>query len=223
LKSLRHFDARNMRALIWLIVIALAALGRLLHIDLLTVLAEPLALVLLCWVAPPALRLATACIAVGMLAILLIGGIGWALQTLPVFIALWIGWLFARSLMAPHTPLIARAMAAIDGREMLADPAATAYARGVTRLWAGAMIAFALFAALCVAHVHGAFPLNLPSPQFCAVALPAVSAFLFVGEFALRHRLLPQAPRHTLWRFVRDMVHIWPELIGDETHREIPL
>ena len=54
------------------------------------------------------------------------------LDALPALIAALVGWLFARTLRRGCRPLIARAIAAIEGPEQLADPRVTRYARTLT-------------------------------------------------------------------------------------------
>jgi hypothetical protein len=38
---------------------------------------------------------------------------------------------------------------------------------------------------------------------------------LVLAEFALRPRLLPQAPPRSLYSFVRDLVRAWPALLAE--------
>ena len=45
--------------------------------------------------------------------------------------------------------------------------------------------------------------------------LPLAVAMLFFGEFLLRSRLLPQAPRHTLPGFLGALGRVWPKLIEE--------
>ena len=79
------------------------------------------------------------------------------LDALPALIAALVGWLFARTLRAGRTPLIARAIAAIDGAQWLDDPAVAAYARRLTAVWAAWQFALAACAALLALRAHGIF------------------------------------------------------------------
>ena len=131
------------------------------------------------------------------------------LDAVPALIAALVGALFASTLRRGHRPLIARAIAAIDGASLLDDPRVARYARTLTAIWA--VYQFAL-AALAVALMWRAAP--LPG-WVTALWLPAAVAALFLGEFALRPRLLPQAPRHGLFGFVGKLIRAWPSLLSD--------
>ena len=71
----------------------------------------------------------------------------------------------------------------------------------------------ALFGLLCVLHDRAVLAVPLPSPRAYDLILPLAVAGLFFGEFLLRPRLLPQAPRHTLAGFLRALGRAWPDLI----------
>jgi len=58
------------------------------------------------------------------------------LDALPALIAALVGWLFARTLRRGRRPLIARAIAAVDGPALLGDPHVARYARALTAIWA---------------------------------------------------------------------------------------
>ncbi len=140
------------------------------------------------------------------------------LDALPVLIAALIGWLFARTLRAGHTPLISRAIAAIDGATWLADAAIVRYARHLTVLWAVWQFTLAALAVVLLLHARGWLPAwqLLPSPRmFGMLGLPAAVLALLLAEFFLRPRLLPQAPRRGLFAFLRALVTHWPDLLRD--------
>src|SRR5215475_2915407 len=149
----------------------------------------------------------------------LIGGTRVLLDALPMLFAGIVAWLFARTLLPGRTPLIARAIAAIDGAGALAIRGSLAYARRLTALWAAYQLALALLAAAVFFGAHAArdtVAVWLPSPRvFGALILPAAVASLLVGEFLLRPVLLPQAPRRTLWDFLSRLVRVWPSLLDD--------
>ena len=203
-----------MRILVWLAILALALLGRWEHSDAITAAIVPVALLFLGVASPPTLRGAVAVIAVAEAAAWWFGGAGLMIDILPAAIAAFVGWLFARSLLAPRTPFIARAIAAIEGEAQLRDAAIVRYARRLTMLWAIFQFALAALCLLCVLHERGGFALPLPPPRtFGATILPAAVAALFFGEFLLRPRLLPQAPRYSLNHFLRELGRTWPQLI----------
>ncbi len=203
-----------MRAALWVIIIALAVLSRVSGDDRYIAAVAPLVMVALWFAAPGALRGAVALSAVALLGAWCGGGVALLVDVLPISIAVLIGWLFARSLLGGREPLIARAIAAIDGSAPLADPAVVRYAERLTCLWAGCQFALGAFGLLCVAHAHWAWPSwPLPTPRLFALILPLVVIVLFVSEFTLRPLLLPQAPRKQLLAFVRALAHAWPRLI----------
>ncbi|MGH8041825.1 MAG: hypothetical protein ACREPN_07265 [Rudaea sp.] len=140
------------------------------------------------------------------------------LDALPALIAALIGWLFARSLRAGRTPLIGRAIAAIDGDAWLDDAAVARYARRLTALWAIWQFALSAVAVVFLLHARGWQPSwqLLPSPRlFGMVGLPAAVGALLLAEFFLRPRLLPQAPRHGLFAFLRALIVHWPFSLRD--------
>lgn len=204
-----------MRVAVWLAILALALLGRWWHSDAVTAAIVPLALGFFVVATPRALRGAIVAMAVVEAAAWMLGGAGLMIDLLPVLIAAFVGWLFARSLVSPRTPLIARAIAAIEGETWLRDAAIASYARGLTLLWALFQAALTLLCLVCVLNEYGliAVPVLPPSRTFGTTILPLAVATLFFGEFLLRPRLLPQAPRHTLVGFLRAFGTAWPELI----------
>ena len=205
-----------MRALSWLVIVVLAVLGQVLRNDYLTTAIVPVALILLWLQSPRALRGAIAAVVACACAFLIAGGVGLVLEILPALIAALAAWVFARSLLLGRTPLIARAIAAMEGALPLRDPAVARYAACLTAIWAIFQGALALFGVLCVAHAHALLPSPaLPPPSAFCAALPAAIAALFLAEFLLRPSLLPQVRRYRLLPFVRDLVRVWPDLIED--------
>jgi hypothetical protein len=189
-------------------------LGRVSGDDRYIAAVAPLVIVVLWFAAPAVLRSAVGLSALALSAAWFVGADALLVDVLPIVIAALVGWLFARSLLGGREPLIARAIAAIDGVEPLADPEVSRYALNLTRLWAGCQFAIAAFGVLCVAHLHWAWPATtLPTPRQFALILPLAVVVLFVAEFALRPILLPQAPRKALFAFVRSLAQAWPRLI----------
>lgn len=206
-----------MRLAVWLILVALLAAGRILHDDRLTAGAAPLVCLALWFGAPRALRTAVALLGGSLILALLFGGARLVVELLPVGIAALIGWLFARSLAAARQPLIARAIAVMDGSAPLADAGVARYARGLTLLWAIWQFALALLGIACIAAAHGYLDAPaLPEPlRFGTLVLPLAVIALFIGEFLLRPHLVATAPRRPLIAFVRDLARAWPKLIED--------
>ena len=169
--------------------------------------------------APRTLWPALVLIALAEVLLLVSAGVAGLLTALPALIAAFVAWLFARTLGHGRTPLIGRAIAAIDGPDQLDNPATARYARRLTWLWAIWQILLAVCGALIALHAHGALaalPAWLPGPRlFGAMILPAAIIALFLLEFALRPHLQPHAPRQHLFAFVRDLIRIWPQLLGE--------
>ena len=125
-------------------------------------------------------------------------------------IAAFVAFVFARTLLPNRTPLIARAIAAIDGPQWLAQARVARYARGLTAIWA---IYQALLTALALLALLRVGP--LPGPRTFDIILPVAVVVLFVGEFLLRPMLLPDVPRHSLLSFARRLILAWPQLLDD--------
>ncbi|MBS0590769.1 MAG: hypothetical protein JSR65_09040 [Proteobacteria bacterium] len=206
-----------MRLAVWLAILVLALLGRWMHNDAVAAASVPLALGFFFFSTPRRVRAAVWVMAAGEAVAWALGGPPMMLDVLPAAIAGFVGWLFARSLSPARTPLIARAIAAIEGEAALRDTAIVRYARRLTALWAALQFALAGWCALCLLRDHGPFSGSfLPPPRvFGTTLLPLASATLFFGEFFLRPRLLPQAPRHTLTDFLAALGRAWPTLIED--------
>jgi uncharacterized membrane protein len=207
-----------MRLAGWLAIVALALAGHYLDNALLRAACVPALLLLFAAAAPPSLRPALLAAA-----LLLVVPIAWGrgdrvLDLTPALIAALVGLLFARTLRAGRRPLIARAIVALDGPHQLDDPAVARYARRLTWVWAiyqGVLAALALLLAL----QHWLWPQLapwLPGPRlFGIVILPLAVAALALGEFLLRPRLLPQAPRHRLHAFAVGLVRAWPAILSE--------
>ena len=115
--------------------------------------------------------------------------------------------------MQPRTPLIARAIVAIEGEAQLRDAVVARYARGLTLLWATFQALIAGFGLLCVLRDRAVLAAPLPSARAYDLILPLAVASLFFGEFLLRPRLLPQVPRPAFVGFLRALGRVWPDLI----------
>ncbi len=208
------------RVLGWLGVAALALLGHVYDSDACRTVCAFLVLVLVAAGAPRTLRPVIALIALVAGALVACAGVSALLDSLPALIAGLVAWIFLRSLLRDRMPVIARAIAVMDGPAQLDDPAVAVYARRLTWLWAIFQSTLAIVAALLAMRAAGWLewmPTFLPGPRaFGAVVLPVAVASLFLAEFAARRWLLPQAPRHGLLAFVRDLVRVWPSLLGEQ-------
>jgi len=200
------------RALGWTCVVALGIAAHLSDSDTLRAACAGAVLLALLASAPGVMLAPLLLIAALALAIWLAAGIGRVFDAVPALIAGLVAWLFARTLWRGRRPLIARAIAALDGAAQLDDPAIRRYARRLTVLWA---LYQALLAALAASWAW-LQPTALPPAHIgAALAVPLAVVALFVAEFALRPRLLPQAPRTGLLAFVRGMLQAWPQLLRD--------
>jgi len=200
------------RALGWTCVVALGIAAHLTDSDTLRAACAAAVLLALLASAPRVMLPPLLLLGAGASVIFLAAGIGRVFDALPALIAALVAWLFARTLWRGRRPLIARAIAALDGERQLDDPAIRRYARRLTVLWATYQTTLALLAALWAGLQPAALP---PAHIGAALALPLAIAALFVAEFALRPRLLPQAPRSSLFAFVRGMLQAWPQLLRD--------
>lgn len=204
------------RLLLWMAVLAATLAAVALHAPAFGVAATLLVLIALVSFAPRALLPAAALVACALVFALAAGGTALAVAVAPALIAGLVGWLFARTLLPGRQPLIARAIAAIDGEAWLERAEVARYGRRLTLVWAFVQGALLLVGLAGIAHERGALPaLPLPSPRmFAAVILPGTVAATFLIEFALRRHLLPQAPRHRLGAFLKRLVQVWPRLLA---------
>jgi uncharacterized membrane protein len=198
----------------WLLVLTLALLAHLLDSNVTRVACAFAVLALIAANAPRTLLVPLAVTAGVALAVLLLAGSAKLLDCLPALIAAFVAWLFARTLLGTRRPLIARAIAALDGEAQLQDASVLRYARRLTVIWA---IYQALLAAVAFALAWSAAPATwAPGPRvFGAVILPLAIGALLLGEFILRPHLLPQAPQHRLGSFVLALIRAWPALLAD--------
>lgn len=207
------------RALGWLAIAVLAAYAHWMHSNLWRGVSALAAIVFIAAVVPRSLRMAVALLGMVALGLLAAGGVTVMLAFLPALICAFVAWLFARTLGGTRGPLIARAIAAIDGQAQLDDVRIAEYARRLTWVWAFWQAALALLGAAVALHANGWLSVlwpHFPGPGvFGVVILPLAVATLFLVEFFLRPRLLPQAPRHSLWWFSTRLVRVWPQLLGD--------
>ena len=147
-----------------------------------------------------------------------------ALDLLPVVVNAALCVLFAHTLANGRTPLIARAIAVLEGPERLAQPRVAAYARELTRAWALLLGAQALLLALLIAcavprGVLASFGVAAP----IAVAGDAWRTYLHFGsyavvlaffaiEYAWRRWYLRHIEHMPPQQFAKGLVRHWPAL-----------
>ena len=163
-------------------------------------------------------------LALGLLALLPLGLAALPMELLPALLPALAAALFGASLRRGREPLVTRFVRLSEGDTALIDAATAHYTRAVTVAWTlllAALAAIALLLAL-LAVPHGllamtgvASPWPLPQSWWSlwsnAIAY-AVLGTAFVLEYALRRRLLPQAPRRGFMAFARALAAHWPEL-----------
>lgn len=116
----------------------------------------------------------------------LYGMVGLLLECVPIAINLLLATLFGRSLRAGSTPLIARVIEAVEGRERLQMPGLAAYARHLTWFWAMLMAAQALvLSILLVCAEPGGLLASLGIASPWAVPAGPAQAYVHVGGYVL--------------------------------------
>lgn len=146
-----------------------------------------------------------------------------ALDLVPLAINLGLSILFAWSLTNGHTPLIARAIIAIEGIERLHQPRVEKYARVLTGAWAVLFVVqVLLFAALMIWWLPQ-LPVESSGHRWAMTwlhvggyALPAV--FMLV-EYAFRRWYLRHIPHVPPAQFLRQLMQNWPQLLRDSDLR----
>ena len=110
------------RAVGWLCIVVLAVGAHWYDSDILRGACAAGVLALLAITAPPSLRISLGVVAVVAIAIVLIFGSSAFFDVLPALIAAFVAYLFGRTLLPGHRPLIARAIISVDGPRWLDDP-----------------------------------------------------------------------------------------------------
>jgi uncharacterized membrane protein len=194
----------------WLCVAVLAIGAHVYDNDWLRGATAFVAIGLIAWFAPASLRGVIGVLAIIAAGIAIAFGTNRLIDALPALIAAFVAFLFARTLLPTRTPLIARAIVAIDGPDWLARPHIARYARRLTIVWAIYQTLLAALACAAMFHVAG-----LPGPRTFGAVLPIAVAALFIAEFLLRPLWLPEVPRHRLLSFARRLILAWPTLLDD--------
>ncbi|MCC6439287.1 MAG: xanthomonadin biosynthesis protein [Rhodanobacteraceae bacterium] len=141
------------------------------------------------------------------------------LDLVPIVVNLGLAALFAHSLRAPHTPMIARAIIAIEGVERLRLPGIAAYARWLTLAWTLIFCAqLVLFIALQFWWLP-TLPAESPARAW-AVGWQHVGGYLLpilfmICEYTFRRWHFRKLPHASPQRFLRQLVRNWPQLLRD--------
>ncbi len=142
-----------------------------------------------------------------------------ALDLVPLAINIGLAALFGLSLTGTHTPFIARAIIAIDGRDRLDQPRVAGYARALTLAWALLFavqsVAFVLLMFVWMPRLPGDSRAHAWATTWLHVGgylLPAV--FMFV-EYGIRRWYLRHIPHAPPRQFVYQLVRNWPQLLRD--------
>jgi len=160
--------------------------------------------------------------------ILLVGGIvllTWnghgrtALDLVPLLVNLGLAILFGWTLTGTHTPLIARAIIAIEGAERIALPGVETYARALTAAWT---LLFALQTIVFVVLIAWWLPQlaegsrardwTMTWLQFGGYLLPAL---FMLAEYAFRRWHLRHIPHTPPREFAEQLLRNWPQLLRD--------
>ena len=142
-----------------------------------------------------------------------------AIDLVPLAINLALGLLFAHSLTAPHTPMVARAIIAIEGRERLAMPRVAGYARALTLAWA---LVFLLQSVIFLVLLGWWLPMAAAEQA----SHPWVQTWLHVGgyllpaifmlvEYVFRRWYLRHLPHVAPQVFLERLMRNWHQLMRD--------
>lgn len=157
---------------------------------------------------------------VGAVLALTLGGHGRvALDLVPLAINLGLALFFGWSLTGGHTPLIARAIIAIEGVERLSLPRVESYARTLTAAWTLIFAIQVVLFVLLMAWWLPQLPVDSSAYRWAMTwlhvggyALPAV--FMLV-EYLFRRWYLRHIPHVPPAQFVSQLVQNWPQLLRD--------
>lgn len=157
---------------------------------------------------------------VGGVLALTVGGQGrFALDLVPLAINLGLAVLFGWSLTDGHTPLIARAIVAIEGEDRLALPRVESYARALTLAWTAVfaiqVVLFVILLAWWLPHLavdSSAYRWAMGWLHVGGYALPAV---FMLAEYLFRRWYLRHIPHVPPAQFMRQLVENWPKLLRD--------
>ena len=155
----------------------------------------------------------------GVVALTFAGHARTALDLVPLAVNLALAALFGHTLLGARTPLIARAIVAIEGREHLALPKVAGYARALTAAWTALFLIQALtFACVLCGWLPGAD--GKAASRGWALTWLHVGGFLLpavfmLGEYGFRRWYLRHVPHMPARLFFARLVRNWPRLLHD--------
>lgn len=142
-----------------------------------------------------------------------------ALDSVPIAINLGLAALFGHTLFGGHTPLIARAIIVMEGRDRLALPGVARYARALTMAWTALLVSQAI---IFIALLTWILPQALVTgnDRSWAVGYLHFGGYLvptafFLLEYVFRRWHLRHLPHSSAGRFVQRLVRSWPGLLRD--------
>ncbi|MGB0132355.1 xanthomonadin biosynthesis protein [Dokdonella sp.] len=155
----------------------------------------------------------------GLLALTLNGHGRIALDLVPVAINLALAALFGVSLRPGRTPLIARAISAIEGPERLVLPRVAGYARMLTGAWMGLFLTqaavFSIMLAWWLPRVAADTKLHAWGTTYLHVGGLLLPALFMAIEFGFRRWYLRHIPHLSLLDFMQRLVTNWPGLLRE--------
>ena len=142
-----------------------------------------------------------------------------ALDLVPLAINLGLAGVFGLSLTGMHTPLIARAIIAIEGRERLAQPRVAGYARSLTLAWTVLFVLQSMAFVWLMWVVLPDLPADARAHAWATTALHVggyllPAAFMLV-EYAIRRWYLRHIPHAPPRQFFQQLARNWPQLLRD--------
>jgi uncharacterized membrane protein len=142
-----------------------------------------------------------------------------ALDLVPLAANLALAALFGHTLLGTHTPLIARAIVAIEGAEHLALPKVAGYARALTAAWTALFLIQAMLFAILLGGwlpgLEGNDPMRRWAVSYLHVGGLLVPALFMLAEYAFRRWYLRHVPHMPPQHFFRRLVQNWPQLLHD--------
>ena len=145
----------------------------------------------------------------------------------PVLINVGFCWLFGHTLLGNRTPLVARMVRLLHGKDDIRDPEVWVYARKVTACWTGLFLFNALAClALALCATPGGLllaagyapPITVPARYwslFSDIGCYVLTAAMFVVEYAYRSYRFPWQPYRNFFDFLRRALAIGPTLIAE--------
>lgn len=142
-----------------------------------------------------------------------------ALDLVPLVFNLGLAILFGRSLTGGRSPLIARAIVAIEGAERLQLPRVETYARLLTLAWTVIFAIQVVIFILLLAWWLPTLPVDSNVHRWAMIWLHvggySLPAFFMLVEFMFRRWYLRHIPHASPALFIRQLAENWPKLLRD--------